>query len=292
MRVAPRFEKPTLVSLALPDQTALSELWARDISKGGIFVETANPPPLRTPIEVVLALPEGAVALKAEVVHVLNAEAAAKVDCAPGVGLAFLDLPRGPKEALERYLASEPTAEDASSEVVQAMTHFLRHFEAEDLYAATKIEPTATRPEAASRLEYLLRLFQEAPASLSPAQKTRLGRAKALLKKATVLLIDPERRLDYDFRHGHIYAEDRVRNAQSADALQQMRQVWHRVFPDQLALAESHAAVALQFEAIKRWEQAIAAGREALASDPFNLELRQTLVTWHEQLERQRLATV
>jgi uncharacterized protein (TIGR02266 family) len=66
--------------------------YASDVSEGGMFVVTDDPPPLMKVIEVELDLPEGhTVLLKARVVHVVGPDTAVDGQH-PGVGVEFLDL--------------------------------------------------------------------------------------------------------------------------------------------------------------------------------------------------------
>ena len=73
-------------------RSELKTLWMEDISKGGLFVRTDNPPPRGSTLEVLINTPDGDLVLKAEVVHVVD-EGSAKASGHPaGVGLQFCDL--------------------------------------------------------------------------------------------------------------------------------------------------------------------------------------------------------
>lgn len=78
----------------------LAAKWASDLSHGGLFVETARPPELRSRLRLLLTLPNDEVlALPAEVVHrVLNGPRI-------GVGLQFLDRTEGAFSAIDALLA-------------------------------------------------------------------------------------------------------------------------------------------------------------------------------------------
>ena len=74
------------------DWREFAQFYATDISQGGMFIATDDPPPVLSFIDVKLTLPEGhEVSLKARVVHVLPPEHATDPARA-GIGIEFLDL--------------------------------------------------------------------------------------------------------------------------------------------------------------------------------------------------------
>jgi len=82
--------------------------YAKNISKGGIFVATDKPLPLRTKVELVLHLPHSSTEVKiiGEVVHVINTEQAKLMDADkwPGMGIQFSEFEEGGEKALMDYL--------------------------------------------------------------------------------------------------------------------------------------------------------------------------------------------
>lgn len=82
IRQAPRFD--TMLEVRFDDPAKLEPDWATDISHGGMFIATDNPPDLRERINVRLALPQGELTLGAEVVHRIISGSR------PGVGVQFL----------------------------------------------------------------------------------------------------------------------------------------------------------------------------------------------------------
>jgi hypothetical protein len=66
---------------------------ALNLSRSGIFVLTGAPPPVDTPVEVDLRLPEGAVTTKGIVVHKQES----------GVGIQFVDAGDEFREGVDRY---------------------------------------------------------------------------------------------------------------------------------------------------------------------------------------------
>jgi len=70
-----------------------AELYAADVSQGGMFIETSNPLPVLSELQLELSLPEGhLIHLKAVVVHVLDEQQAARDQRRPGIGVQFIDL--------------------------------------------------------------------------------------------------------------------------------------------------------------------------------------------------------
>jgi uncharacterized protein (TIGR02266 family) len=70
-----------------------AEVYATDVSQGGMFIATDEPPPILSEIGIKIRLPEGhEIALRANVVHVLSAEQAAREGRPPGVGVQFVEL--------------------------------------------------------------------------------------------------------------------------------------------------------------------------------------------------------
>jgi uncharacterized protein (TIGR02266 family) len=79
--------------------------YATDISQGGMFIATEEPPELFSEIEVQLQLPEGHdVQLKASVVHVIDRAQAEREGKRPGAGLHFLELDRVLKEQIHQLV--------------------------------------------------------------------------------------------------------------------------------------------------------------------------------------------
>lgn len=293
MRRHPRFIAPQKVLLQAQDRNELRPVWIGDISKGGLYVHTDEPPALRSRVEVTVETPEGALALTAEVVHVLDPGTAAAYGQPPGVGLQFVDLDADTRRVIEHYVeglaaglgrgsgAPAPALGDERV-LLDAMQVFLESFEGEDLYAAVGAGPSATPAEMEARMRGLERLFAQPPETLRPAQQTRLGHARKLLQKVKALLLDPMRRLDYDLRHGHVRADERVAAA-TPEEVEELRKVWHRTFDSRLREAERHAARALKAEQILDYAAAAREGREALVHDPFNMDLRRAIHEWEKR---------
>jgi len=67
--------------------------YAANISAGGVFVHTENPPPLKTVVQVEMELPGGgsAVPARALVVHRVTKQEAHQRGTVPGIGVQFMD---------------------------------------------------------------------------------------------------------------------------------------------------------------------------------------------------------
>jgi uncharacterized protein (TIGR02266 family) len=67
--------------------------YAANISAGGVFVHTENPPPLKSVVQVEMELPGSGAAVPARgmVVHRVTKEEAAQRGTLPGVGVQFMD---------------------------------------------------------------------------------------------------------------------------------------------------------------------------------------------------------
>src|SRR5688572_14363615 len=81
-RAEPRFLSPTEVEIRFSDREEFAALWASDISKGGLFIETEQPFDFGGELEVRLTTPHGKLTLSGMVVHVLKGERR-------GVGIQF-----------------------------------------------------------------------------------------------------------------------------------------------------------------------------------------------------------
>lgn len=79
------------LEVAFRDFPELHLEYAANISRGGMFVRTRSPPPVRSRVRLVVRLPNGeAVEADAEVVHVISEVDAVRTGAAPGAGLQFL----------------------------------------------------------------------------------------------------------------------------------------------------------------------------------------------------------
>ena len=90
-RAFPRYNANFAVRFATVQDFVLE--YAANISAGGVFVHTENPPPLKTIVQVEMELPGSSTAVPARgiVVHRMTKEDAKKRGTLPGVGVQFMD---------------------------------------------------------------------------------------------------------------------------------------------------------------------------------------------------------
>jgi uncharacterized protein (TIGR02266 family) len=92
-----------------------AQLYATDVSKGGMFIATDAQLPILSEIALSLRLPEGhEVALRARVVHVMDTESAARDGKIAGVGVQFIELDAMRKQQIQQ-LVDFARAEGASA---------------------------------------------------------------------------------------------------------------------------------------------------------------------------------
>ena len=289
----PRFVTRQSVELHAEDRNDLRNVWVADISKGGLFVETDDPPPIRSRVEVAIQTPDGVIKLAAEVVHVVDRDQAASFGARPGVGLQFVDLDAKLRTAIEAYVEGlsntltddvKPSRPQTNQKaVIAVIKRVMKGFENEDIYAALGVPPLASTKEVEVRASEVLRLLETGGDALAAAQATRAAHVRGLVRKASALLLDPVRRLDYDLRHGHLYPRERLAIADEAEQ-QRLRQVWHHQNPDAMPQAEKHVNLALRYEGVMKYKEAIEQAHEALRYDPFNSDLWTALDTWEQRL--------
>ena len=245
-----RFLTQKRVELTADDRNDLRQVWMTDISKGGLFIATDTPPPLRTRMTVVLATPDGTVELSAEVVHIVDSKKAEALGTPCGIGLHFVDLSEERRAAIEAYVEGlvadlvesngplQTDDDDGAEAVVALMKKMLDAFEREDLYETLGIEPNAAPQAIRDRTRQLADQLGEPPQGLNATQASRVLHIRSLVLKVGALLSDPDRRLDYDLRHGHIFAAERMAAADQYERAR-LRRMWHRLHADALAAAKN-----------------------------------------------------
>ena len=286
----PRFVTRDRVAVQVDGREDLKTLWTDNICKGGLFINTDDPPPVRSKVMVGLATPDGTIQLEAEVVHVIDAAMAAQCGYPAGVGLQFGSVTAAQRDVLEKYIsgvvqrlapaeAVEAQVTARLQEVVALAQNFLRQLEASELYDALDVPPESDADDIFVRVQQLRRLFTEPLPEMTPVQRTRVDAALKQLDRVSNLLIEPKRRLDYDFRHGHVRAEQRIA---AGEPVAELRASWAYTFPDRVQLAARFAGQALQADEKGDRAAAIKAGTTALELDPFNTELRAVLEEWQQ----------
>ncbi len=289
MRHHPRFERSCDVYLRVPGRADLQNALLQDISNGGMFVEIAVPPAYDLVVHVTIETQAGPLELPAKVVHVLDPSTAEAYGRSPGVGLEFEGLTATQRAKLETFVDALAAGFDGEAPArlvpdpnapvaIRVATRVLDHCERDDLYGALGVEPTVPPHALYDAIDETLGAL--APKDdITPALVARIGHARSLAQRVAVLMRDDDRRLHYDFRHGHLNTATRLEHA-SAQEAERLRRIWHRVFQGALNEAVGHAKEALREQARGDFESALECGQTALESDPFNLALRAAVERW------------
>jgi len=90
-RAFPRYQTRFAVRFSTVQDFVLE--YAANISAGGVFVHTEQPPPLKTVVSIEMQLPgsDMPVPAKGIVVHVISKEEAARRGALPGMGVQFAE---------------------------------------------------------------------------------------------------------------------------------------------------------------------------------------------------------
>jgi hypothetical protein len=105
----------------------------------------------------------------------------------------------------------------------------------------------------------------------------------SVLDRTGGLLTDPRRRLEYDFRCGHVLAEERIAQAKGDPAqIALLRECWARAHPEQTDKAAIHIAYAMRQAKAGDASKAAKGAEEALRLDPFNAGLREARKKWEQ----------
>ena len=310
VRTAPRIELDQRVSLASPTGAPYGWYPAENLSSGGVFVATARPLSLGTRVIAELDTDAGTLRIEAEVVRIVDEERARGLGQSPGMGLRFLDLTADLRSALELHVARRtgkelpadepllltdalpegdgPDAGARTSRTVR-LKAFLASIASNDVYAALELEPLAPVDEVRFKLESFRALLEEKSATADPALQNRLGTASQILERTASLLLDPRRRLHYDFKAGHVLAEERIALAATTGSdVEMLREAWRRVHPDDVEKAAIHQAYAVRASRLGDFAAAVDAGEKALSLDPFDLDLRRAVESWRLQALAER----
>ena len=293
-RSYPRLVGERLAQVELRDREDLRQLWAHDISKGGVFIKTDNPPPTGTRLEVQLMTPDGALSLYGQVVHIVDEASAERFNMPAGVGVQFVDLNADKRRAIQEYVDGlqqelisvlEPAQDlpDARvDDLVVEARKFLEAAENDQLYRALDIEPTASNAAIDRRVKELHKDLSQALANVPPPQQARLEAAQGVLKRIGRLLANEQSRLEYDFRNGYIRPKERLAaaHAGTGPSIELLRRTWNRVSHERVEQAALLTRRAFAARQAKRWDDAIRHAKQALTLNPFFEELEKTLEAW------------
>ncbi len=283
LRRFPRFEARDRVVVDIADKNELSEMYTNNISMGGLYIETQDPPPVGTRLTVQLSTPDGALDLTGEVVHAASDPMG---DMPPGIGFQFDKLSVAQKTALDSYILGitnrlaliEVDTDDGVAK--RAMT-LLRAVEAGRLYEAVGLDPRADTAAVNSKLADVEARFKKAAVKAEGSDGLRINNALRVLMRLKEILGRPTRRLSYDFQHGLERVEERLEEAKRGGPTpQDMRGVWAKVFPDRVNEANRLVGQALAAEKAGNYDDAARHGQAALDKDPFYVSLRKRVAVW------------
>ncbi len=300
-----RFVADRKVEVRTENREQLGELWLRDISKGGLFVESATPPPSGTKLEVDLSTPHGTLRLSGKVVHVICPDRAKEYGSAPGVGLQFTNLNDTTKRAIQAYvdgLATQlavmieapvdatltPVARPELLQAAEEARAFLNTVENQDVYQALKMPANSPADQLNQKLDALRTYFSSFGQNAPPPQATRLKAAIAVIERTRRLMNRPGARLEYDFQKGHHRVLERLALAKTGDGpnLELLRRSWQRAMPEGVDRSAHMMRKAFASRQRRDFPEAISAGKRALELNPFFEELRSTINAWEELLHR------
>jgi uncharacterized protein (TIGR02266 family) len=299
-REHPRFVTPNQVQVSVREKSELRALWVENISKGGLFVRTDRPPAWGTRVEVVLDAGRSRLPLQAKVVHIVDGVMARRMNLQAGVGLQFVDLTADKRELIHRYVegitktlgaerseVQELVGARDRDELMRAARHLLAQSDENDLYGAIEVEPTASGEQINAKIWELRRGFSDPGEGTTPQQKTRLDAAIRCLERIATLFSDPTRRLEYDFRTGHVRAKERLTLARGRNGVPVSRlwEVWARAFPGHIERAATLSRQALEARQRRDFQAAVRHGRQALDLNPFIEELWSTVEAWEQMLK-------
>ncbi len=213
--------------------------------------------------------------------------------------IATMDLPRmddGPKvERREprrrgktevRAAAAPQKVEDRVTEVLERATIVVQRAEVEDYYAALEVPEDAPVYALRARVATLKAEITAVRGKASPPQGAKFDRALEILDRMGHVFADANRRLEYDFRTGHVRAAERLAQTNGdRTKVAELRRMWGASFPGTLERASSFAREAFSQRAKRDLHAAIRAGSAALELDPFHDELRRTVETWQQMTE-------
>jgi len=215
----------------------------------------------------------------------------------PGAGLQITDLSGPKKAALEDYVegrsvtvgvASAPGRDEAPpvEAALEQARRLLAKADEEALYAAVGLSPETPTAKVRTELEALADRFKSSMPHAKPPQAARLQAALTVLERLGRVLVNPEARLEYDFRAGHVRAPTRIVAAAERQGpdLATLRRVWNRVHPDKVDEAARLTRKAFAARQEHDLDVAVRYGRRALEMNPFFEELRKTVDAWQRNL--------
>ncbi|MFO0728794.1 MAG: FHA domain-containing protein [Myxococcota bacterium] len=220
----------------------------------------------------------------------------------PGPPIPSLPVPESPLFATPVFAAApampaaplastkpEAPADPAVEAAFERAKTFIDLVERGDVYAALAVRPESTEDVLKKSIEGLRRAFGDAIQSASKTRSARLEAALERLLKIAQAMLDGRRRVEYDFRHGHVRAEERIQAAKAGTGVDiaTLRRIWHLAHPERVDRAAFLTRRAFTARQKGDLAEALSAARAALEHNPFFDELRGSVKAWEEQLSGQ-----
>jgi hypothetical protein len=205
-----------------------------------------------------------------------------------GVGLQVNDLNLELRDRLERYAEGALTTLSLntgdvidSGAILDRAREVLTAYDAGRYYEALAIDP-ASEPEALAARIQEVESYLSQPEDFAGPQRARIDAALAVLGKMSAVLGVQQRRLQYDFRSGHVRVEERLSHAYEGTGpnIAELRKAWNLVFPDRVDRSAVLMRQAFAASHQRDLDSAIRYGREALELNPFFEQLRTYLRQW------------
>jgi hypothetical protein len=108
-RGSPRITSRTLVEVKLPSWQALKSVYTINLSLGGIRLSLGSAPPLDTPIDIIMTLPNGTR------LHLPGRVANLGPEGRGDVGIKFNPIPAGVSAEIDRYISEIQAGRQPSS---------------------------------------------------------------------------------------------------------------------------------------------------------------------------------
>ncbi len=289
-RAYERFTVDAPVLTRAPGADSTRELLLKDISRGGLFLETAEPYPQQSQLEVRLLLKDDLeIWLGGVVVHAVSQAQAEAWDGTAGIGIQFGALDSSKIEGLDVFLDIARGRIDDELAAAPFDTGLVTEVEAAsrkgDLCKALKVEPQADSMQvlaaADARAEALSSLLQHE--GLNPELTQRLIACRLAVQRARGVLADPGKRAGYLLRSGDLAPEDLAAQfAGEETAEQELARGWEHQNPAEVASARALAEQAREFAGRGDRERARDAAERALRQHPFLFELRRQIAAWSD----------
>ncbi|MCP4498956.1 MAG: Hsp70 family protein [Deltaproteobacteria bacterium] len=263
-----------------------------NLSKSGLFAKNITSFQERSRVQVELTTPSRMLSLPGEVIRVVE-----EGESGPGMAIRFVDVPQKMMTMLSAYVdqlaagtagAQSRNSEGASvgpnSVELSRLKRFLQGVAQNKVYDALDIAPLATSDEMRKRIIELKEMFVPLEKSSPPKVAQRVGTALQILERTSKMLLDPWRRLHFDFKNGRVFPEERIAQATASGLdISLLREAWRRAHPEKMDQALMLRAQATVAAGKQDFRTAADVGTRAMKEDPFDLQLRTAVMNWRRQ---------